>query len=120
MPKPFYAEQTVVVDGETLRLVINFLAIDATEQLVGLDYDTILAELQKEGALTGLTVKVLWGLLRQHHSDLSLDQVATLIRGEAGLTVGLAVRELLAAAFSTEEKEKDENPPEPRGALSPS
>ena len=120
MPKPFYHEQTVVVDGETLKLAINFRAIDATEQLTGRDYDGILEEIQRQDAHTGLTAKVLWGLLLEHHSDLSMDQILTLLYGETGTKVGLALHELLVAAFPAAEKAKGENPPEPHGALSPS
>lgn len=120
MPKPFYNEQTVVVDGETLRLAINFRAIDSTEQLIGLAYDDILDEIQREGAFTGMSTKVLWGLLRQHHPEITLDETASLCYGDAGVVVGLAMRELLAAAFpepGEHEQAKDANPPERGGQL---
>lgn len=120
MPKPFYHEQSVVVDGETLKLAINFRAIDATEQLTGRDYDGILEEIQRQDAHTGLTGKALWGLLLEHHSDLSMDQILTLLYGRTGETVGLAMRQLFEAAFPAAEEAKAENPPEPHGALSPS
>lgn len=116
MPKPFYHEQSVVVDGETFQLAINFRAIDATEQLVGRGYDEILEDIQKTDAPIGLLGKVLWGLLREHHSDLSLDQIFTLSRGEDGVTMGLAMSQLLEAAFPVSEKAKGKNPPTPRGA----
>lgn len=116
MPQPFYHEQSVVVDDETFNLVINFRAIDATEQLVGKGYDEILSDIQKPDALVSLNGKVLWGLLREHHSELTLDQILTLCKGEPGLTMGLAMSELLQAAFPMVEKAKGENPPVPRGA----
>jgi hypothetical protein len=119
MPKAFCHEQSVVVDGETFILVINFRAIDATEQLLKCGYDEILADIQRPNAPVGLMGKVLWGLLREHHSDLSLDQVLTLSMGQNGLTVGLAMSELLSAAFPTAEKEKGKNPPK-RGGRSQS
>jgi hypothetical protein len=115
MPQPFYHEQTVVVDDETFKLVINFRAIDATEQLVGRGYDEILADIQKDDVLVSLNGKVLWGLLREHHSELTLDQILTLCKGEPGLTMGLAMSQLLQAAFPLTEKAKGENPPKPRG-----
>lgn len=120
MPKPFFNEQTVVIDGETLRLVLDFKAIDATEQLLGQGYDEILDELQKPGASLGFTGKVLWGLLREHHPDLSFDQILTLQLGENGVTMGLAIEKLLTAAFPVAEKAKGKNPPKPRGASKPS
>lgn len=118
--KPFYNEQSVVIDGDAYKLVINFRAIDATEQLVGMGYDSILTEVQSPAAPVGLTGKVLWGLLREHHSELSLDQVLTLQFGENGLTMGLAVSQLLQTAFPVAEKAKVKNPPRPRGASKPS
>jgi hypothetical protein len=90
MLKPFCHEQTVVIDGETLRLVLDFRAIDATEQLLGKGYDAI------------------------------LDQILTLQMGENGLTMGLALQKLLEAAFPTADKVKAENPPRRRGASRPS
>lgn len=116
MPQPFYHEQSVVVGGETFNLVINFRAIDATEQLLDLGYDEVLEKIQQPNVKVGFSGKVLWGLLREHHSDLSLDQVLTLSKGEPGVTMGLAMSQLLMAAFPTVEKAKGKNPPRPRGA----
>lgn len=118
MPKPFYNEQTVEIDGEVIRLVINFRAIDATEQLLGLGYDEILSEMQKPKASVGLTGKVLWGLLREHHPEMSFDQILTLQAGKNGVVTALAIGKLFEAAFPEEEKGK--NPPKPRGASKPS
>lgn len=122
MPEAFHNEQSVVVDGETFRLVINFKAIDATEQLLKPQgysgYDQILAAIQKPNAPVGLMGKVLWGLLREHHPDMPFDEILTLLFDKNGLTVGLALSQLLAAAFP--EKEKGKNPRQPRGASKPS
>jgi hypothetical protein len=116
MPKPFYHEQTVEIDGETIRLAINFRAIDATEQLLGYGYDEILSEVQKPKPPVGLTGKVLWGLLREHHPEI--DEILTLQAGNNGAITGLAVTKLFEAAFPEEEKGK--NPRKPRGASKPS
>lgn len=115
MPKPFYAEQTVVVDGETLCLAINFHAIDATEKILDRGYDELLEEIQQPHAKIGVTAPVLWGLLREHHRELTLDHATSLLFGETGVTIGLAVHQLLTSAFPTAEKEKGKNPPKRRG-----
>ncbi len=120
MPQPFYHEQAIVIDGETFNLVINFLAIDATEQLLNMGYDEILEELQRPDGKAGLNGKVLWGLLRENHADLSLDQVMTLQLGKNAVPMGLAVQHLLTAAFPAADKAKGKNPPKPRGASKPS
>jgi hypothetical protein len=120
MLKPFYNERTVVVDGEELRLVINFRAIDATEQLIGCGYDKILDDIQDQNVPLGLQGKVLWGLLREHHSGLSLDQTATLLFGPPSVAIGMAMIELFNAAFPAAEKAKGKNPRKPRGVSKPS
>lgn len=126
MLKPFYNEATVGVDGEAYRLVINFRTIDAIESLLDRDFDTVLEELTdvSRRARHGLQAKVVWGLLREHHSDVTLDQATRLVYGDTGTAVGLVIADLIEAAFpkaSTEpEKEKGKNPPKPRGASKPS
>lgn len=120
MPKPFYHEQAVVIDGEALRLVINFRALDAIETLTGQDFDTSLVELQSGKARTGLICKVVWGLLREHHPEMTIDQATSLVFGEIGVTVGVALQSLLEAAFPVAEEAKGENPPKRRGASSAS
>lgn len=116
MPKPFYNEQLVEIEGEKFRLVLNFKAIDATEQLSGRDYDDILAELQSKDCRTGTMGRAVWGLLREHHPEVTIDETLSLMAGEAnGKKIGIALGLLLDAAFPTAEKAKDENPPGPRG-----
>lgn len=116
--KPFYAEQTVVVDGEPLTLAIDFAAIDATERLSeGRPYNEILDELQKPDCPIGTTGRVVWGLLRKHHREMTIDQAASLLFGENSVIVGAAVSELLNAAFPTVEKAKAKGPRKPRGTL---
>ena len=118
----FYHEEQVTVGDETLRLVINFAALDAVESLTGRSFDRILGEFTGDGE-PGISLqgKVVWGLLRQHHPELSLDQVAGLLFGPTSAKVGAAIAKLMAAAFPPAEpadgKAKGANPPEPRGAL---
>lgn len=118
MPKPFYHEQTIDIDGETIRLAIDFRSIDATEQLLGCDYDEILSVIQRPKAPIGTMGKVVWGLLRNHHPEMPFDEILTLLAGKNGAVTGLAISKLLEAAFPEEEKGK--NPPKPRGASKPS
>lgn len=121
MLKPFYHEEAVKVGDDTLRLVINFRAMDATESLIGRPFDEILKEMSSGSPTLSVQGKVVWGLLREHHSDLSLDQVMTLLFGEPCVTVGYAMAKLLKSAFPAAEPEaKGKNPPKPRGASRPS
>jgi hypothetical protein len=123
MLNAFYNEQAVKVGDDTLRLVINFAAIDAAEGMIGRDFDQILAELTSQDPKPGLALqgKVVWALLREHHPDVSIDQVATLLFGPASTVLGMAIGKLLTAAFpSARGAAKPANPRKPRGASKPS
>jgi hypothetical protein len=120
MPKPFYHEQLVEVDGEKLLLALNFKAIDATEQLSGRDYDSILEEVQSADCRAGTMGRAVWGLLREHHPEVTIDETMSLLAGKASAKVGIALRLLLEAAFPAVEKAKAPNPRKPRGASKPS
>ncbi|KQM88658.1 hypothetical protein ASE67_02645 [Sphingomonas sp. Leaf23] len=122
----FYHEEQLTVGDETLRLVINFAALDAVESLTGRAFDRILADFTKKDAEPQLSLqgKVVWGLLRQHHPEITLDQVAALLFGPTGARIGAAIAKLMAAAFPAAEpadpKAKGANPRKPRGASNPS
>jgi hypothetical protein len=111
--KSFYHEGQVEVDGETLHLVCNFRAIDCIESVTGEKMSNILPQLvDPPFSLVG---KVLWGLLREKHQDVTLDQAAGVGFGEDGSKVGLVMGDVLRRAFNIGEA-KDENPPKRRGA----
>lgn len=118
MLKAFYNEEQLAVDGDIYRLVLNFRAIDATESLIGCSFNSILRQITLDPPL-GLVGKLLWGLLREHHPEVSLDEAASLMFGDTGVLVGAAVRRLLDAAFPQADegdgKPKDGNPPKRRG-----
>lgn len=121
MFKPFYNEEAVKIGDDTIRLVINFRAMDATESLVGRNYDEVLKEMAAGDPPLSLQGKVVWGLLREHHPDLSLDHAMTLLFGEPSVAVGFAMNKLLNAAFPAADPEaKGKNPTKPRGASKPS
>ena len=124
MPKAFYNERTVAAGDETLRLVINFRAIDAIESLLDRPFNDVLADLNAGAPKLGMIAQVLWGFLREHHAELDIDQVTSLLFGSTGLAMGVTINELLAAAFPSESegeaKAKGKNPRAPRGASKPS
>lgn len=117
----FHHEEVVTVGEDALRLVINFLALDAIESAVGRGFDTILRDLTSSSArpAIGLQAQVLWGLLREHRPDITLDQAAALVIGPTNTAIGMALGRLLASAFPAgEQKAKDPHPRAPRGASS--
>ncbi len=117
----FYHEAQVQVGDDSLRLVVNMRTIDATEQLVGESMPTILGQVLGADPSFALVGKVVWGLLREHHPEVSLDQAAGLMFGEPGKAVGLVIGDLFRRAFHIgEEAEKPANPRKRRGASKPS
>ncbi len=117
--KPFYHEGQVEVDGETLQLVCNFRAIDVIESVTGQSMSDILPQLiDPPHALVG---KVLWGLLREKHDGVTLDEAAGVGFGPSGPSVGLVMGDVLRRAFNIgEEKDAVKNPRKPRGQSKPS
>ena len=111
--RAFHNEIEVEVEGETLCLVLNFRAIDVIESVTGEKMTDIIPQLiAPPMALAG---KVLWGLLREKHEGISLDEAAGAGFGPEGHKLGFAMVELFTRAFNLGEA-KDENPPKRRGA----
>jgi len=111
--RPFYAEVEVETDGEKLKLVCNFYAIDCIERVTGEKMQEILPQLFDPPQ--SLAVKVLWGLLRHHHEGITLDDAAAYAFGPDKVKFALAIGEAIDRAFNFGEKAKDKNPPKRRG-----
>lgn len=123
MLQPLYNEEAVRVGDHTYRLVINFRTIDATEtQLGGRSYESALTELLTGRPSTGLQARVVWGLLREHHPEVTIEEADALARGPSAADIGEAIGKLLHAAFPIVQtpKAKGENPPKRRGQSKPS
>lgn len=112
----FYNEQDVEVGDETVTLVLNFRAIDVIEGVTGEKMTDIIPQLVDPP--TSLACKVLWGLLREKHEGVTLDQAAGVALGPHGAKLGLAIVDLLTRGglIGPAEKPKAKNPPKRRGA----
>lgn len=126
----FYDEEVVQLgDDDTLRLAIDFRAIDLMEHIVG-DSDaitpaTVIVEHMLFTAPIPVSIlcKVLYALLRRHHEEINLDVAMGVMGGEHSRRVALAMQTLLRRAFNYGEpakEEKGKNPPKPRGTSKPS
>jgi hypothetical protein len=114
----FYEEEQVKLSDElTLRLAINMRALTAIEGLTEMGMDSVLPQILTGTAPLNVIGKVLWGLMREHHPESSLDDAAGLMFDKGtNAPVGLAVNALLTRAFHVEPEAKGKNPPKRRGA----
>lgn len=123
--KPFYNEAEIALSEEfTLRLVIDFAVIDRLEGLLGRGMDTIIAEMMGSVATMG---KVLWGVTRKHHSDLTLDHIAGILlpedpaSRETAQAVMATLGDLINRTFNISggpEDKEGANPPKRSGGAS--
>jgi len=119
----FYNEEVVKVGDDTLRLVLDFQALDAIERETKRPFDGILQELTSgaETAASALSSRVLWGLLRRHHPDLDIGQATWLVNSASAPALGIAMGGLFESAFPRADppkpgKVKPAHPRKPRGA----
>jgi len=72
--KPFHFDAEVeAAEGFILHLSIDFAVINKLEGLLNKGMDELLGELVTSASVMG---KFLWAMTREHHPDLTLDQVA--------------------------------------------
>jgi hypothetical protein len=114
--RSFYHEGQVEVEGETLHLVCNFRALDVIESVTGEKMSDILPQLVDPPH--ALVTKVLWGLLREKHEGVTLDEAAGVAFGPHGAKVGLVMGDVIQRAFNIGETKA--NPPKRRGTSKPS
>lgn len=111
--KPFYNEAQVSLDDNfVLRLVVNFRTIDRLEALLKIPLDEALGQLLTS---TSMATKILWGMTREYHSDLSLDQIAgILFEHDRKNAVAAAMGDLVRRVFHIEGDGEDEKRRPPR------
>lgn len=112
--RAFYNEAQVEVEGEVLTLVLNFRAIDVIESLTQQPMSEVLKQLGPSMPYS-LVGKMLWGLLREKHDGVTLDEAAGVAFGPSGQKVGMAMSDLINRGFNVAEA-KEKNPRKRRGA----
>lgn len=113
--RPFCHEGQVTVDGETLTLVLDFMAIDVMESLTEQKLSEILPQMVDPP--TALAGKVLWAMLRRKHEGVTIDEAASIIfspqRDDVAVVIGDIFRR--ACNLGEEPKAKGKNPRGRRG-----
>lgn len=128
MLSAFYDEEVVQLGEDTIRLAVDFRAIDLMEHIVGdtnaITPATVIVNhvLHSAPCPVSILCKVLYALLRRHHEDINLDVCLGVMGGAHSVAASFAMQTLLRRAFNfgEPEKEKGKNPPKPRGASKPS
>jgi hypothetical protein len=115
--KPFCHEAEVLLaDDFGLKLTINFRTIDRLEALLGKGMDELLGDLN---ASISTMVKFAWGMTREHHPDLTLEQVAGLVLSkEHGQAICASIGNLVRRAFNIADGEGEQSSRPPKGKRS--
>jgi hypothetical protein len=113
--KPFYHEASIALSEDfMLKMVVDIGVVDRIERLFESNMDDIILEM-----LSSVTVmtKVLWGVTRPNHEELTLGQVAGILRPSdpekkaLAEAVVMALGDLIRRAFLVQAVE-----PEPKKA----
>lgn len=114
----FGIEEQVQVCGETLTLRLDFRAITGIEGKLDLAMPVVAAMLRSGCPPVSWFAQVAWFMLREHHQDVTLDQVAGAMFSEDSSAMGFAVLALIDRAFPVPvpgEDKKPKNAPKQRG-----
>lgn len=110
----FSPEEQVEAFGTKLTLRLDFRAITTIEGALNMPLPMAVAHIRGGSPSYSILGQVLWALTREHHSDLTHDQILAIVMdsGPDGTKVGFALDALLERAFplATEGREK----PNPR------
>lgn len=108
----FGHEEQVTVDGNALTLRLDFRAITIMEGALQSDMPSIVANFRSGRPQLSVLGQMLWAMLREHHSDVTLDQAAGIMFADEAAKVGFALDALLERAFPL--PTEDRKPANPR------
>jgi hypothetical protein len=75
--KPFYHEaQIALSDDFTLHMVVDISVVERLEGMLGRSMDQIIEEMFSSASMLA---KVLWGVTRPNHDDLTMAQIAGIL-----------------------------------------
>jgi hypothetical protein len=108
--RAFYAEgQLLSKTGDKFHLVCDFFTIDVVEQVTGETWDEVIAQLGDDKPPRALLIKVLYGLLRKRHEEITLDEAAAVFMDCDRLVFGATIGTLISQASNWEEKSEGED-----------
>ena len=116
----FGEEEQIVIDGEPLTLRLDFRAITIMEGALQSDMPSIVANFRSGRPQLSVLGQMLWAMLREHHSEVTLDQAAGIMFDKDAAKVGFALDALIEKAFPMAEGRKPKNPPEKKSGRSKS
>lgn len=112
----FGDEEQVKVGEDTLTLRLDFRAITIMEGALQSDMPSIVANFRSGRPQLSVLGQMLWAMLREHHSDVTLDQAAGIMFSDEAAKVGFALDALLERSFPLpREDRKAKNPPKRNG-----
>lgn len=111
----FGCEEQVTVGGEALTLRLDFRAITIMEGALQSDMPSIVANFRSGRPQLSVLGQMLWAMLREHHSDVTLDQAAGIMFADDAAKAGFAMDALLERAFPLPTTENKPNPQKRRG-----
>lgn len=110
----FSVEEQAEAFGETLTLRLDFRAATVIEGALDMDLPIAVAHIRSGSCSYSVLCQVLWGLLREHHPSVTLDQCLSVVmdKGTDGAKVGFALDALLNRAFPLPAKDDDKKKPQ--------
>ena len=108
----FGEEEQVTVDGQALTLRLDFRAITIMEGALQSDMPSIVANFRSGRPQLSVLGQMLWAMLREHHSDVTLDQAAGIMFAKEAAKAGFAMDALLdrACPLPTEDRKPKKAP----------
>lgn len=114
----FSPEEQVEAFGEKLTLRLDFRAITTIEGALDMPLPLVIAHVRSGSPSYSVLGQVLWAMTREHHNDLTLDQVLAIVMDKTpdSARVGFALDALLERALPLpKEDRKPKKAPKPSG-----
>jgi hypothetical protein len=96
----FRNERSVEAGSNRLRLAVDFLALDAIEEVLGRKTPEIVRSMLTGSCQLSVTATVIWGLLLRHHPEITVEEAASLMFCDHRGAISEVVSGLFEASFN--------------------